>query len=144
MILAKKSVLHFIMVDTLSGDCAIWVAMKISCSVVQVRSETWFRGKRDEREVPVLVCLDTDPNEAYPNTFDYHPKDDELRDLPQIEDPKHPGRKLPDTKALLGKQIELSVRDFKVQKGGRYSFVGKMVAVPLSNGGAPATKRPSA
>lgn len=130
------------MFDTLSGHCAIWVAMKISCSVVQVRNETWFKGKRDERDVPVLVCLDTDPVEPYPNTFDYHLKEEEVKQLPLVDSPDRPGHQVPNVRALLGSQIELSVRDFRPQKGGRFSFVGKMVGFPLRNGGSPATKKP--
>lgn len=92
--------------------------MRIDCLVVQVRSETWFAGKKDEREVEILTCLDSDPIEPMPQTFDYRPSADEVKEYPP--------------KSLLMKPLSLAVRDQRPSKGGRLVMIGRIV----SNGGA--------
>lgn len=86
--------------------------MRIDCLIVQRRTETWFQGKRDEKEVLILTCLDTDPVETYPQTFDYRPSEEEQKshDFSKVMTP-----------------LSLSVRDIKAGKSGRYVFVGRVV-----------------
>jgi len=119
--------------------------MRIKATVVQCRVDTWFKGDRkQERDVPVLVLLDSDPLEAMPNTFDYRMSEDEIAALPQVAvEGGRPGEKKPDVTVLRGKEIELSARDWKVQKGGRLLYLGRLVALPPANGGPAPVKQPT-
>lgn len=120
--------------------------MRVVAQVVQTRVDTWFKGdRRQERDVPVLVLLDTDDKEAMPNTFDYRLSEDEIAQLPTIPvEGGKPGEKAPDVSILRMKTLEFSFRDWKVQKGGRLLYLGRMVSpVPSGNGGATVATPPS-
>jgi len=96
--------------------------MRVSALVVQDRRETWFKGQKDERTLRIWTCLDTDPLEAMPATFDYRPGDDELKAHPEG--------------SMSMKPVELSVREIKPGKGGRFVFLGKLVEPQLANNAA--------
>lgn len=94
--------------------------MKISALVVQDRSDTWFKGQRDERHVRILTLLDSDLDNPMPNTFDYRLSDDEAKIVP--------------AGSLNMKPVTVSVRAITPAKAGRLVFAGAFV---LPNGAKP-------
>lgn len=118
--------------------------MRIKALVMKARLDLWFKGDRkNEREVLILELYDQDELESFPNTFDYRLSQDEMAELPLVPDDRpeaRPGAKRLDISAFKGALVEISARDWKVQKGGRLLFLGRLVALPtksVGNGAAP-------
>jgi hypothetical protein len=103
--------------------------MKIKVYVAGVTKEVWFRGSRDERQVTVLNCLDSEACEGLKlkQTFDYVPtkEEEEAIDMDKLE----------------GANLVLATEEIKAANGGRLKFRGKIdrASVPkqaLRNNGA--------
>lgn len=96
--------------------------------VVQDRLETWFKGKKDEKEVRTWTVLDAenDPRvEQMVETFDYRPSEEEEKAVP------------------LGKarmvELEVACRKFFTAPSGRVTFLGRLITFggkPLNGNGA--------
>ena len=97
--------------------------MKIEILVAGVAREVWFRGKRDERQVTVLNCLDRNAHDGLKlkQTFDYTPTQDEQEAL--------------DLDKLDGTSLVLAVDEIKAANGGRLKFRGKIDRASVPKGG---------
>lgn len=86
--------------------------MKINAMIVQDRPEKWFQGTKDERDVRILTCMDSETHlgQSVPSSFDYRPTQDEQKLYPAA--------------SLIGKVIVLSVRSITPAKGGRLVMQG--------------------
>jgi hypothetical protein len=110
--------------------------VKLSLLVVQDRLETWFKGKKDEKEVRTWTVLDaeTDPHiESMSETFDYRPSEEEEAAIPL-------------GKARMG-QVEIACRKFFAAPSGRICFLGRVMtfngkALPGSGGNGAVTPGP--
>ena len=96
--------------------------MKIEILVAGVAREVWFRGKRDERQVTVLNCLDRNAHDGLrlKQTFDYTPTQDEQEAL--------------DLDKLDGASLVLAVDEIKAANGGRLKFRGKIDRASVPKG----------
>jgi len=88
--------------------------MKVEILVAGIAREVWFRGKRDERQVTVLNCLDRNAHDGLKlkQTFDYTPTQEEQEGI--------------DLDKLDGVSLVLAVDEIKAANGGRLKFRGKI------------------
>ena len=88
--------------------------MYCKAMVVGVVQETWFRGKRDERQVQVLNCLDVacEHGGQMKQTFDYTPSQEESGSL--------------DLSKLLMQSVYIGITDISVGGGGRLKLKGSL------------------
>jgi len=96
--------------------------MKAKVYVAGIESQTWFQGSRDERDVPMLNCLDSDAHLGMKlkQTFDYMLSRDEATELKL--DP------------IEGAIIVLSITEFKPGAGGRLRASGQIDRSTLPKG----------
>jgi len=96
--------------------------MKAIVLVAGVTLDTWFRGTRDERQVTVLNCLDSEAHlgRKLKQTFDYTPSPEEAAEL-----------NLP---ALDGQRITLAIEEIKAASGGRLKMRGTIDRSGLPKG----------
>lgn len=87
--------------------------MKANIQVISERSDSYV-GKRGPVKQQILACLDTDPEHAFINTFDYTLSEEEL--------PKHSGK-------LQGKRIELAITNMEPGFAGRIRARGAILKV---------------
>jgi len=88
--------------------------MLINATVVNVAQETWFQGTKDERQVDMLNLIDRDfeSGQTMQRAFVLH--------LPKEMGTTH-------AKSLLGKDVKIGVRDWKINKGGVLQAVGRIL-----------------
>ena len=87
--------------------------MKAKVQVINERTES-FTGKRGKVEQTILACLDLDSTHAFINTFDYV--------LEEAEKTAHAGK-------IVGKIIELAIRNMAPAFGGRLRASGSILSV---------------
>jgi len=88
--------------------------MKAKTLIIGVGTDTWFKGKPEEKKVPCLNCVDAENHldQICKESFDYLPSDEEVKEL--------------DLGALMGASVILAVRQIKPGNGGRLRFVGQI------------------